>query len=170
MELMFDLETMSTNPDAAIVSIGACKWDSEGIHDTFYAAISLADSLRYGLHKDPDTVAWWKKQPIEATLAWAQDGKPLKQALQEFVEWLGPDAKDHTYYCWGLNFDVPILATSLERVGIEKPWKYWNLRCARTIHAVFDTGKIAKREGVYHNAKDDAVTQATELIRILNAG
>lgn len=167
MEIMFDLETMSTRFDAAIVSIGACKWDADGVHDTFYGAISLADSLRYGLHKDPDTVDWWKRQPVEATLAWAKGGRPLEEVLREFVAWCGPDAKDVNWYCWGLNFDIPILATSLEKVGIAKPWGYWNLRCARTIHALFDTGKIAKREGVYHNAKDDAVTQATELIRIL---
>ena len=167
--VMTDLETMSTRATAAIVSIGACKWNMEGIHDTFYTAVSLEDCLRLGLDKDADTIAWWKRQSREAQLAWAKGGVPLADALRAYSDWLGEDGEATDHYCWGLNFDIPILENAFRVCNIPRPWKYWNLKCARTLHAFLDTVKIEKRDGIYHNAKDDAVTQATELIRIFKS-
>jgi len=167
--VMVDIETMSTHSTAAIVSIGACKWDMDGIQDTFYIAVSLADCLRLGLHKEQDTVEWWKRQSKEAQLAWARDGMPLDYALRSYSDWLGEEGKATDHYCWGLNFDIPILENAFRVCDLPKPWKYWNLKCARTLHAFLDTGKIEKREGTYHNAKDDAVTQANDLIRIFKS-
>lgn len=157
---------MSTQSNAAIVSIGAVKYDETGIHDEFHVAISLADCLKYGLHKSDDTVKWWKSQPLEVVQAWAVNGQPLKESLEKFLAWLGPDYAKYEYYCWGLNFDAPILDNALSVVGYQVPWKYWNLRCARTIHAVLSTGFIEKRDGHYHNALDDAKTQALEMIKL----
>ncbi len=58
MELMIDIETVSTRPDAAIMAIGACKFaiSSGEIGETFYCAVDLDSCFRLGMVADGDTL------------------------------------------------------------------------------------------------------------------
>ena len=64
MHLMIDLETLATTPDAAILTIGACKFDprSNDIDATFYERIQLDTQENYDRTINEDTLAWWSKQ------------------------------------------------------------------------------------------------------------
>ena len=64
MHLMIDLETLATTPDAAILTIGACKFDprSNDIDATFYERIQLDSQENYDRTINEDTLAWWSKQ------------------------------------------------------------------------------------------------------------
>ena len=58
---MVDLETLATTPDAAILTIGACKFDPRGnnITDQYYERIDLDSQNR---RIDENTIEWWSKQ------------------------------------------------------------------------------------------------------------
>jgi hypothetical protein len=71
--LMLDLETLSTEPNAAIVSIGACAFDmldkEEDIEHTFLRRVSIESNFEHGRHISADTLMWWFKQSPEAQQA-----------------------------------------------------------------------------------------------------
>lgn len=177
--VMIDLETLGTAPGCVVLSIGAVEFDDDGAGpEVMTCVINKADSLRRGLAVDPNTEAWWEKQSEEArcVLAMADDpalSRSLVYALGMFEDYLvrrgGPDGVE----VWGngADFDNAILAACYRAVGLEAPWKFWNNRCYRTLKALHPEIKL-ERVGTYHNALDDAVTQAehaTRLLRFHNA-
>lgn len=66
----------------------------------------------------------------------------------------------------GSDFDNVILASAYRSCNLEVPWKFWNNRCYRTVKALRPDIKI-HRSGTYHNALDDAVSQAEHLMRMI---
>ena len=161
---MLDLETMSSNSNAAIVSIGACKFSvDKGIEDTFYINVKLTSSIAAGLHVDGDTVMWWMNQSDEARKALLNDQFDLTYALDAFTSWF-----DGSIYLWGNGapFDNVVLSNAYKAVGFEQPWSFRNDSCYRTIKNMFPTVIADERKGTHHNALDDAVFQAEHLIKI----
>ena len=71
---MVDIETMGTDPKAAVITIGACIFDPFGAdtEDTistdqrFSTTISFQDNQKHGRTFDADTLAWWLRQSKEA--------------------------------------------------------------------------------------------------------
>ena len=67
MDLMIDLETLATTPDAAILTIGACKFDPNGDDrdkakrnmPSFYKRIDLQSNIDLGRRVDENTLRWW---------------------------------------------------------------------------------------------------------------
>ena len=163
---MIDIETMSKEKNAAIASIGAVHFTEDGIVDTFYQTVDLQSCKELGLHVDPETVRWWLSQSPEALAALRKDTVPLSEALDKFDAWF-PDPKACV---WGngVAFDNVIVASAYKALDREIPWKWWNDRCYRTIKAVIDIPED-KREGVHHNALDDAMHQTKHLLKILGS-
>jgi hypothetical protein len=167
IQVMIDLETMSTEPNAVIVSIGAVKFSVEdGIIDKFYQTVDAHDGKKLGLHISQDTVRWWKTQSAEARAAIAKDPMKLRPALEKFSRWYGTK----TCPTWGngSDFDLVILKSSMSAVDMFPPWKFWDSRCYRTMRAVFELDK-PESKGVLHNALDDAVQQTEHLLTILRS-
>lgn len=161
--IMLDLETMGNTPNAAIIAIGAVRFDGV-VNDTFYCTIDLSDSVKNGLTMDPDTVMWWMQQSNDARGAFKNPEYDLAAALDAFETWVG----DTPAVVWGngSDFDNAILANAYARVGRAAPWKFGNNRCYRTMKNLFPNIHM-ERTGTYHNALDDARSQANHLIRIL---
>ncbi|NJN05272.1 MAG: 3'-5' exoribonuclease [Rhodobacteraceae bacterium] len=57
IHIMIDLETLSTQPDARLLSIGAVSYTDSTILDDVYLPVQDV-----GGHVCPDTVAWWLTQ------------------------------------------------------------------------------------------------------------
>jgi hypothetical protein len=165
VNIMIDLETMSTRSHAAICSIGAVKFEGKEILDTFYCTIDLRTCKDVGLHVSKETVGWWSKQNKEALRALTKDTIPLDEALTKFEAWFGP--KSLPVWGNGAVFDNTILANAYFYSGREPPWKCWDDRCYRTVKNLFHWIPADEREGVYHNALDDAMFQTKHLIKIL---
>lgn len=154
-----DIETLSTNPTAAIVSISAVKFSLKTDDvETFTINIDPLSCKSYDLHFDPETINWWKDKPKEAK-TWMTNGVPLEEALNKFVLFTGTD-KYQRWYCNGLNFDFPILQYAMYKTGIKPPWSYWLLTDMRTAYFLgdLDTHK-APRIGTYHDGVSDCLTQ-----------
>lgn len=162
--VMIDLETMGTGPNAAIVAIGACQFDTTGVGAQFYEVVDLKSSVQFGMEIDPDTVMWWLQQSDSARRALCS-GVPihLNSALTSLAEWLPTNP-----VIWGNGaaFDNVILSHAYKINGLKTPWEFWNDRCYRTMKNMYPNISM-QRTGEHHCAIDDAVSQAQHLIDIL---
>lgn len=162
-DVMVDLETMDNKPTSAITAIGAVVFDvKSGLQSEFYVKVDLQSSIDAGLTVSGDTVNWWLTQNEQARTEMAKKGIPLTEALQLFAEWLPTGTK-----LWGngASFDNAILSHAYAKVGKEQPWKFWDDRCYRTLKGMYPNIKL-DRQGTYHNALDDAKSQAEHFIKI----
>lgn len=166
-QIMIDLETMSTLPNACICSIGAVKFTIEdGIQDEFYITIDAKDCKRLGLVLSQDTVDWWSRQNPDALKELTRKTIPLKMALTNFSKWFGPGSKQ----VWGngSDFDNVILTSAYRAVELNTPWRFTDNRCYRTMKSLIDIS-AGPRQGVYHNALDDAKYQTEHLLSMLRS-
>lgn len=177
--IMLDLETMGTSPDAAVVAIGAVAFDlvRGKIVNRFSRAVSLESSAIHGGVIDASTVQWWLRQSDAARSDIASGGYALEDALEQFADWalgLASDGdlqgKPEDVIVWGngADFDNVILRRSYARVSMRAPWGTYNNRCYRTVKALRPDIKL-QRIGTHHRAVDDAESQALHLMTVLGA-
>lgn len=154
-----DVETLSTNFNAVIVSISAVKFSlTSDETETFVVNINPREGKELGLHISESTIDWWRRQKLEAARVWMSSQIDLSTALDMFDEFCGKG--DLTWFTNGSCFDFPILDSSYKAVGKEPIFKYWKSMDLRTIYWLtgFDT-KTAERVGTYHVGIDDCLTQ-----------
>ncbi len=172
-QVVVDLETLSTRPNACIVSIGAVAFNlQDGILDEFFINVDATSSKSYGLHLDSNTIAWWQKQSIEAQKSWQKDPQPLEYALEKFAEFYQPG---NPIWGNGSSFDITILESAYYAIGWEKgkeygmhlPWKFWDIYDMRTLTNVL--GKKIQKTGINHNALYDSIAEAKLLIEMLKS-
>lgn len=163
-DLMIDLETCSTAPNAVICTIGIVAFnlfDPTVISEKLTIYVDKADCEQLGLDVDPGTMSWWEKQPAEAR-ADAFDVQP-RLKLAEAMKAVNDKCRGISrFWCQGLNFDAVILESAMKAVNIKPNWKFWQWRDARTVSKMLPN--LPKREGVHHNAAADAEYQV-ECIR-----
>lgn len=168
LEVMLDLETMSTKPNAAIIAIGAVRMDltNMGIVDEFYCNIQLADSSLYG-DIDPGTVEWWMQQSEDARQRlFTGTRMKLAPALMGFAQWFGEPAP-----LWGngAGFDNVVLRHSYLAASLMVPWRYTHDRCYRTLKNLVPSAALEPPANTQkHDALADAKWQAEHLINMMN--
>jgi exodeoxyribonuclease VIII len=157
---------MGIGSNAAIVSIGAVRFDKEVI-ETFYQTISLESCASIGMDIDANAVVWWLKQACRPRLEIALADSEIRETLWNLSNWMIKDFPGGPSEVWGngSDFDNVILENAFDRIGVEAPWKFYNNRCFRTMKNQFPVEPPA-REGDLHNALDDAIHQAKHLIEI----
>ena len=162
--IMIDLESLGLRQDAAIISIGAAKFDIEKgvVTSVFHQNIIWEDALRYG-KAEQETVEWWSNQtgPAKESL-----DKPARRLLvdvfDDFEKWM-----ESNPVVWGNGacFDIAKLERIYEGWNKPHPWFFQDTRDLRTINQfakeLVDYG-IRDRAfvGTKHNAVDDAVNAA----------
>lgn len=164
--LMLDIETMDVSPTAAIVAIGAACGTNKRNIDTFYTNVSLESSIQNGGTINAGTILWWLKQPQQARdLCFTGKTLVIESALREFTSWYADQSPD---LVWGNGaaFDITIIRSSYERLGLKTPWIYKQDTCYRTLASLYPNIKI-EYEGVAHYALDDATNQLKHLFKIL---
>lgn len=169
IEVMLDIETMSTRYNAAIISIGAVKFDPRGDvgvlgdpsdpeYQHFYMTVELQSCIDAELHIEGRTIMWWMDQTNEARAALrAEPHLPIDHALSRFFAWFGPTSLP----TWGngAGFDNVIVRTAFETLGGEPPFRFFDDRCYRTLKALVRDVPYVKPL-VAHNALEDAKAQA----------
>ena len=165
--VMLDLETMSIDSNAAIVAIGAVRYTTnDNMLGQFYRVVSLESSVEAGLDMDACTVGWWLRQSEEAReIFTGRNSVSIEQALKDFSSWVLD-----TDEIWGngVDFDNVILTKAYKKCNMNVPFSYRANRCYRTLKNLFPQIEL-EREGTYHNALDDAISQAKHLAMILRA-
>jgi hypothetical protein len=170
-DVMIDLETLATSTDAAILTIGAVKFDPFGMDveepamNSFYVRVDLDSCDEIGLVTNDDTIAWWANQSKEAQEeAFSPDNRiHITDAFNQLYK-----------FCWGAKrvwsngaaFDVVICETVFKRINKAVPWNFWQVRDVRT---AFDLGINPHRPPVLkHHALEDAWNQAVGIQNVYN--
>ena len=168
MHLMLDTETLSTDPRAVVLSIGAVLFDETTVHRMFYREVEVDPQLRGGRHVMASTLSWWVEQSDAAKRVFsdAEHKQPLVTVLQELNLFVGSEAPTVLAWANGAGFDLPILTTAYNDAGLPAPWRFHNERCFRTMKNLYPQVR-GERRGVGHNALDDARNQAAQLVEIL---
>lgn len=177
--LMIDIETLSTQPNAAFCAIGAVFFEpSTGqIGPSFYETIDPRTSQVRGAHISADTVMWWlrqDKEPISELVNSKSHEIEVMLNFARFIEDASPETvKKHLkVWCKGGSFDFPIIKSAFERSSLEGvpmlPWNFWNECCFRSLLTIAGTiGYVPHpRRSVAHNALTDAVYQAEQVCEI----
>ena len=158
---MLDLETLSTRGHASIVVIAALKFNRESPSvslskmNSFYAKVCCDETL--GLHVDPETVSWWRRQDPELqTEVFGTPREPLKEALLRFSTWYGNSS---AIWSQGANFDIPILSEAYSRCGLQPPWRFWTARDTRTLYELAGISSKDLPTGNLHHALHDCWRQ-----------
>jgi len=179
--IMVDLETLSTAPNAAILSIGAVCFDDDGpaasVDDAFLISVNRDYyDMQTTFNVDPKTVAWWATQGRAA-----QDSlkinrvETLPLAMDAFTTWVEKQGEVDLIMAKPAHFDIPILANAARHsygANDALPWKHWQVRCMRTICGLYPQVAKEARATVYpqfvrHRADHDAVRQAIDLQYII---
>lgn len=162
MHVSIDIETWGTRPGCAIRSIGAAKFDlnTGKMGDTFYINLNDVWQFSVGMEQDASTVEWWSKQPVQTQQRINSAKVHPFDALQWFNEYL---ADAEAVWGYGSDFDIALLAALYRVTGLEPAWKYWHVRCGRTLCALAD---VAPERGDGHHMADiDAQRQAEAISR-----
>lgn len=184
-DLMVDLETLGTDDDSVILSIGALVFDPFADPGSLIDADGncLVPSFYKVLHIDtqknrminPDTVKWWESPSRKE--AWNEinnypDKQHLQPVLDEFWDWIVANCKGGKAYACAPSFDVDMMSHAFRTCGIKKmkgagndfPIPFYEDMDVRTIENFIFGGKFRGKElartGTYHNALDDCITQA----------
>ena len=166
--VMIDIETLGTGPDAAILSIGAVMFGSSGTGIEFYTTVDAQSAVDAGGSLTISTVAWWARQGAKAQEVLSGKHKHIDAALMELSEWMGAHCEVHKAKVWANSpsFDCVILKSAYKAAGMSVPWMFYNERCHRTMKSLYPVPYA--KAGTMHNAVDDARNQACQLIKIFS--
>ena len=134
-EIMLDLETMGTGPDAAIIAIAAVEFDLETnqLGREFYEVVDLESAMRTGGTVDASTIIWWMKQSNEARGEFERGGTHIEDVLLLLTDWIRRGEGDFHIWGNGSDFDNVTLRSAYIRLGLQAPWSHRQNRCFRTV-------------------------------------
>ena len=168
--VMLDIETLGIEPGAAILSIGACTFDTDGVGETFEVSVDIESCQERGLTIDADTLQWWLDQD-EAARDVLTGGVPLATALSELRDFLDTNDADELW-ANSPKFDMAHLEAAYDALDWTAPWEFYELRDVRTVQSLPGAVEL-EQDGTEHDALDDAVYQArivAETLRRLEDG
>ena len=136
-DIMVDIETLATTPEAVVITIGAIRFDPfaddcesfEGdkiLMDTFYRRIDPASFTWPSAHIDDNTLAWWSKQApeVQHEAFTDEDRHPIQDVMKDFYRWCGAY---NNMWANGPAFDIVILEEVCKQLKRGAPWKYLSL-------------------------------------------
>ncbi len=173
-DLMCDVECLGKGEDAALVSLGAVFFDlkTQTMGPTFLRTINLATAVRDGGTMDAATVIWWMRQGDAARHSIAYNGQDIRKVLQDFSDWIKETCRHEDVRPYGNSnsFDLPKIETAMGRIGMKVPWHFINVRCFRTMRAMYPSVEYnpAEKGDGGHNALIDAQFQIAHLFKIAN--
>ena len=153
--VMVDIETLGLDRHAAIISLGAVRFDAGKMGETFYREVNLESNDAHGRTIDEDTWDWWTDEQgaDEATL---RAGADLVDVLADFAEWYG-DADE--IWANSPSFDCELLEDAYAQTPYSEPWEFWEERDYRTLSEL-PVAPDLEMQGEEHHALDDAKHQA----------
>lgn len=167
---MIDIETLGSKPDGAIASIGVALFNFLQPGSTARGwRVDIQSCLDVGLKIDLDTCLWWMKQDdvSRREIYTERSRKPITEALSGLARFIAKHGGGYEYEVWsrGPDYDLTILETAYERIGLEAPWGFRNKRDVRSVLAVCGDEIADTRTAGRHTARGDCLTQIVHLQR-----
>ena len=163
---MIDLETLSTNPNAVVLTVGAVKFEPHTqmkLYDEMYFRVDVDSQTALGRHVMQETLDWWGQQPNEVANEALSDSNriQLQDVLKNINKFsVGVDV----FWCQGPLFDYAILQNLYTQMEQPVPWQYWQIRDSRTLFNLVPR-ESEKRIGL-HNALEDCKFQARKVQKV----
>ena len=166
MDIMIDIETLSTSLGAAILSVGAVRFDpwSDRLTDPFSLRFPLQEQIDGGARIDADTLWWWMEQKPEVRSAAFRGAgaSSVTAGLAKLTRYL---QRGESSRLWsnGPSFDSAQLQLLYQRSQMPWPLRYNADRDCRTLFwlAFPEDGRVpVDAQGDAHNALQDAKWQA----------
>lgn len=168
LDVMIDLESLDTGPNAVILTIGAVSFNpkSMGIVERLELRPTIEDQTEtHSRIINDDTLRWWSEQSPDAIEEAFGDGG--RSSFNECMEALYK-------FCWnrravwsnGAGFDVVACESAFKQTLTERPnpipWPYYTVRDTRTLYEVAGVSLKDKKYGskTTHRAIEDAEHQA----------
>ena len=161
-DIMIDMETLSTQPNCVILTIGAVRFDplGTGVAEKLEIRPTIDEQTEeFNRDIDPETLEWWGNQSEDAiNEAMGDQGRvPFKDAMDQLYK-----------FCWnrraiwsnGAIFDIVIAENAFKQLEVPNPWRFWAVRDCRTI---YDLCNVSLKDGqavTSHKAVEDAEHQA----------
>lgn len=167
-DVMIDLETLGTGPDAAFVAVGVCEFDLKAgeIGRSWSMAVDMSTVPS---HRETDlaTMVWWLEQDREVTrrvFSGTDSYRRVMDALMSFTS-------SKRVWSKGATFDVAILESACRVSGRPIPWEFRDIRDVRTIYHLGEAMGLPRppKPEVPHDPLSDAVAQAQGVCAIWRA-
>ena len=159
---MIDLETLSTNPNAVILTVGGVKFDpltQMKPYEEIYFRVDVNSQTELGRDVMQDTVDWWSKQPKEISDEAFSDDNRI--GLQDMIKKINKFSVGvDVFWCQGPLFDYAILQNIYKPLGHPVPWQYWQIRDSRTLFKMMPKDPRKEIQSDLHNALADCYYQA----------
>lgn len=161
-ELMIDIETLSTRHDAAVIGVGAVRFNistKQYARPFFYEEIdhvSLSD-----FHRDPKTLAWWAKQEKNPP----NGSCTIHDALTKLITFINEHPPTRVW-AKSPSFDCNIIKYACSQFDLEWPIPFWKERDVRTL---MDIANLPNSFTATHNAVEDCISQIRSVTDSFNA-
>ncbi len=173
-DIMIDLETLGTGDNAAIIQIGAVRFDPNEDLDSRDRA-RFQENIRWSCagfgEIEPDTVLWWNQQDpgVRARVYEQKDALPLRDAIGKFHEWAHYHIPIGNIWANSPDFDLRLLRQACSRFAyVPYPFEFRNHRDMRTLVKELGVPEDEpKFIGFEHDALDDAIHQAYWVVNIM---
>lgn len=163
-DVMIDIETLSTAPDAVVLSIGAAGFNENGLTGQYLYLVLDLDSQFRTRRVDQDTFLWWMRQSKEAQDAvFCEDRVSVEHAFEALSHGFTAN-KVEQVWARGPHFDIAILDHLRGQFAMPSPWKYNKVRDSRTILDGLPKEWEPKFVGTPHHALDDARHEAAAVV------
>ena len=173
--LMIDIETLDTAVTAQVVEVAMLYKQSRVTREKFHTYVDLDAELTNFFTQSKSTMEFHinsNTEVLENHLRAVVQDRAIKMSnLIQHINSLTSDiANDTMIYCFGLNFDMPILSYVAQQTctKLQLP-SYRNLRCLRTELATAEAlGFTCEKKPTAHNALEDCNTQVELLFSIFD--
>lgn len=161
IDITFDLETVATTANAAVMQVAAIAWDRGAasnpflLYDSFVfnEYVDLRSCVVDGFDFDQQTVQWWSQRSEKAKRTVTKGtSNHVKEVFTSFINWIDgvvrkTEASGTRLWCQGMDFDTAILKNICRKYGLQLPVKYQQFRDCRTVileAALIEAGRRAK--------------------------
>lgn len=164
--VMFDLETLNTEADSVVLTLGAVVFDpvKNEFYDELYLKFDVEQQMDKGRTTSDSTLEWWGKQAQEVQeAAFSETNRQsIEDCLQAFRQFVHKHKADRI---WSQGSMDPLIMNHMyKQFGQPVPWSYWMERDSRTM---FDFYEPNMDRSKHHDALEDAREQAKGVCTIV---
>lgn len=169
--VMIDIETLSTSPNAVILTIGAIVFettDTISLNEletdkAFYKKITIQSCKDLNMVIDEATEKWWNQQDESVRYEAIEDPEnryDIHRVLKALSSWLKIHAIENVkVWANSPSFDCVILKEAYKACNLPLPWKFWLERDIRTLFDITNFKTNTLPPMLKHNALYDCYRQ-----------
>jgi len=175
---MIDCETLGTDPGDVVLTVGVVKFHpchrqnvEQLKSQSRLFVFDLEESLKKGFSVSASTLRWWMQQSQRARDKAFNNGG-LDKLPGSIEDQLMAMSAFLTYstsvWANGANFDPGMLQAYYNKYNEPTPWRYSDIRCARTMYKNFPGNKHEAFADnlTAHDPVDDCIYQILKLYNI----